>query len=406
MRYQELEELQKNWNGKVCLFGAGLIGCTWAYDLLKEAGFYIDFYCDNKKKENIVIRDDVRTISLDTLYSLNDNVLVFITVTDRYQDSIRRQLETNGVHHIVKADFLFLQTFIESLIEMNNSEVNERFSCILDDAEYISRQFQYRMREKIDFSNPQTFNEKLQWLKLHDRNAEYVKMVDKYSVKEYVADKIGEEYIIPTLGIYDTFDEIDFDKLPQQFVLKCTHDSGSIVICKDKDNFNREEARNIIESSLRRNFFWVYREWPYKNVQPRIIAEKYMVDESGYELKDYKFFCFDGRARIMYIVSDRMKGEEAKSNFFDMEFHSLAFENGHPNADYKIEKPDGFETMKSLADRLCVDIPHVRIDFYNINGKIYFGEITFFSWSGYMPFNPSEWDKKLGELIPLEKVII
>lgn len=261
------------------------------------------------------------------------------------------------------------------------------------------------MRKKMNLENPTTYNEKLQWLKLYDRRPEYTTMVDKYAVKEYVANIIGEEYIIPTLGVWDKFDDIDFDLLPDQFVLKCTHDSGTVVICRDKSTFDIKAAKKKINGRLYYNYFYEHREWPYKNVKPRIIAEKYMEDNETQELRDYKFFCFDGKAKAMFIASDRFTpGVETKFDFFDMDYNHLDFTNGHPNADVYPEKPDCFEKMKELSEMVSANIPHCRVDFYVVNSKIYFGEITFFHWSGLMPFNPSKWDEIFGSWINLPSI--
>ena len=269
------------------------------------------------------------------------------------------------------------------------------------DALYIKLLYKNRMKKKLDLTNPKTYNEKLQWLKLYNRKQEYTIMVDKYAVKGYVEKIIGKEYIIPTLGVWEHFDDIDFDKLPDQFVLKCTHDSGGLVICKDKETLDKEKAKKQIEHCLKRRYFLNTREWPYKDVKPQIIAEKYMVDESGYELKDYKFFTFDGKVKAMFIATDRGSESETCFDFYDCNFEHLPFKNGHPNAKKKIIKPENFDKMIELAEKLGKDIPHARIDFYNINGKIYFGEITFFHWSGLKPFEPEEWDYKFGSWIQL-----
>lgn len=269
------------------------------------------------------------------------------------------------------------------------------------DALYLKLLYKNRMKKKLDLINPKTYNEKLQWLKLYNRKQEYTIMVDKYAVKGYVEKIIGKEYIIPTLGVWEHFDDIDFDKLPDQFVLKCTHDSGGLVICKDKETLDKEKAKKQIEHCLKRRYFLNTREWPYKDVKPQIIAEKYMVDESGYELKDYKFFTFDGKVKAMFIATDRGSESETCFDFYDCNFEHLPFKNGHPNAKKKIIKPENFDKMIELAEKLGKDIPHARIDFYNINGKIYFGEITFFHWSGLKPFEPEEWDYKFGSWIQL-----
>ena len=298
---------------------------------------------------------------------------------------------------------------ITTAINLLKHNSGEFFASILmyinflfPDKLYLSLLFRFKMGYWMDWKNPKTFSEKLQWLKLYDRKPEYTTMVDKYEVKKYVADIIGEEYIIPTLGVWDRFEDIDFDALPEQFVLKCTHDSGGLVICKDKKKLDYKSAKKKISRSLKRNYFWGNREWPYKDVKPRIIAEKYMVDESGYELKDYKFFCFDGKMKVFFVAKDRgSETEETKFDFFDENFNHLPFTNGHPNSEPPYFKPENFDKMTELAEKLSENIPQVRVDFYNINGKIYFGELTFFHWSGLMPFDPPEWDLKLGEMIKL-----
>jgi len=283
------------------------------------------------------------------------------------------------------------------LIDMGRGKYNH-----LEDESYLKLKYKVTMRKELNLDAPQSFNEKLQWLKLYDRKPEYTTMVDKIEAKKYVADLIGEEYIIPTLGVWDKFDDIDFGTLPNRFVLKCTHDSGGLVICRDKSQFNKESAKKKINKSLKTNFYYIGREWPYKNVKPRIIAEQYMEDTSITELQDYKFFCFNGIAKVLFIVTDRQKqGEETKFDFFDMEYNHLPFTNGHPNADVFPPKPEKFDEMRMLAEKLSKDIPHLRVDFYEVNGKVYFGELTFFHWSGMVPFNPEEWDKIFGDWIEL-----
>lgn len=258
----------------------------------------------------------------------------------------------------------------------------------LSDKTYLKTMYKIKVHKHLDLDNPKTFNEKLQWLKLHVRDPKYTACVDKYEVKKIVADELGEELIIPTIGIWNSFDEIDFDSLPEQFVLKCTHDSGGLVICKNKSDLNIPQAKKKIEKSLKRNYYYMGREWPYKNVKPRILAEQYMVDESNYELKDYKFFVFNGEVKALFIATDRTAETETCFDFYDKDFNHLPIRNGHPNAERKINKPDNFEKMIDLAEKLGKGFPHVRIDFYNIRGKVYFGEMTFFHNSGIVSFDP------------------
>ena len=272
----------------------------------------------------------------------------------------------------------------------------------IPDEQYLKIAYRLAMGKKLDLRDPKTFTEKLQWLKLHDRKPEYTMMVDKYEAKKYVAERIGEEHIVPTYGVWDHFDEIDFDALPDQFVLKCTHDCGGLVICKDKAKLNKDAAKNKIEKCLKRNYYRGNREWPYKNVKPRIIAEKFLIDDVCNELRDYKFFCFNGDVKALFIATERQKARsETKFDFFDSDFEHMDIRNGHPNADSPPAKPVCFEEMKKLAGKLSEGIPHLRVDFYEVNGSVYFGELTFYHWSGFVPFDPEEWDKKLGEWIDL-----
>ena len=275
-------------------------------------------------------------------------------------------------------------------------------SWIKSDELYIRVHYFLCMKKRLHLNPPVTFNEKLQWLKLHDWRKEYTRMVDKAEAKKYVAEIIGEEYIIPTLGVWDCFDEIDFNTLPHQFVLKCTHDSGGLVICKDKSKLDVQKARKVLEKSLKKNYYYETREYPYRDVKPRIIAEKYMVDESGTELKDYKFFCFKGEPKMLFIATDRPY--DTRFDFYDTNFNHLPFKQGHPLAAKPISKPKGFEQMLELAAKLSKGIPHVRVDFYDISGQVYFGELTFTHYSGTVPFEPSQWDYKIGEWLELPEI--
>jgi hypothetical protein len=271
----------------------------------------------------------------------------------------------------------------------------------MSDEKYLRKAFKIRMGRELELDNPQTYSDKLQWLKLYDRKPIYTQMVDKYEVKKLVAERIGEQFVIPTIGVWNHFDEIDFDRLPDQFVIKCTHDSGGLIICKDKNKLNKAAAKRKIEGCLKHNFFWGQREWPYKNVQPRIIAEPYLEDIKTHELRDYKFFTFDGEVKALFIATERSGKEETKFDFFDADGKLLPFTNGHPHANPTPALPICFEEMKQLASELGRGIPQVRVDFYEVNGRVYFGELTFFHWSGMVPYEPEEWDYKFGSWIEL-----
>lgn len=269
----------------------------------------------------------------------------------------------------------------------------------IPDRAYIQIYYFSHFRHFANLKKPTTYNEKLNWLKLYDRNPLYTKIVDKYEVKEYIAEKIGEEYVIPTLGVWDHFDDIDFDALPDQFVLKCTHDSEGLVICKDKSKLDLKAAKKKIEAALKLNFYYIGREWPYKNVKPRIIAEQYMEDHVDGELRDYKFFCFDGEPKAMFVASDRAINA-TKFDYFDLEYNHLDIKQHYPNAG-KVRKPVTFEKMIEFSKVLSKGMPHVRVDFYEVDGKLYFGELTLYHFSGFMPFQPAKWDRIFGDWIKL-----
>lgn len=278
------------------------------------------------------------------------------------------------------------------------------FFNFLSDEKYLKLKYYIYFNKKLDLDNPKTFNEKMQWLKLYNREDIYTTMVDKYEVKKYVSKIIGEEYIIPTIGIYNKFEDIDFENLPDQFVIKCTHDSGGIVICKSKKDLNIAKTKKIINKYLKRKYYCIHREWPYKNVKPRIIIEKYVEDKNNKSMRDYKFFCFNGEAKYCLVCSDRET--ELKETFFDLNWNKTEFKRPNHDIDLTIEKPKNYDLMIQLANTLSKNILFVRIDFYEINGQVYFGEITFYPASGFTKFEPEEWDYKLGKLINLEKVNI
>ena len=282
----------------------------------------------------------------------------------------------------------------------------DRYSMFdqMPDREYLERKFETYMGYKPNLDAPQTFNEKLQWLKLYDRKPLYTQLVDKYRVREYVKEKIGEQYLIPLLGGWDSPEEIDFDALPERFVLKCNHSSGAnaLHICKDKSTLDVEAVKAKLLKGMKRNFYLHGREWPYKNVARKIIAEKYMEDAETSELRDYKFFCFDGVVKALFVATDRQKkGEEVKFDFFDPDYNRLDFRQGHENAPVLPAKPKEFELMKKLARKLSIGIPHVRVDFYEVNGVVYFGEMTFFHFGAWVHFEPEEWDYTFGSWIQL-----
>lgn len=270
---------------------------------------------------------------------------------------------------------------------------------IKNDELYLRWLWRVKIGTKLNLKEPKTFNEKLQWLKLYDRNPKYTTLVDKYAVKEYVSALIGEEHIIPTIGVWNTAEEIDFNILPARFVLKPTGDSGGRIICRDKSAIDISKVKTELTNLQKRDYFWNNREWPYKNVPKRILAEQYM-EEAGSEcLTDYKWFCFNGEPKVLYISKDA--ADDPHTDFFDMQFNRLPIRMKDPNSIIPPSKPAQFEEMKEMAKILSRSLPEIRVDFYVINCKVYFGELTFFHNSGLTKISPDEWDLKMGEWISL-----
>ena len=273
----------------------------------------------------------------------------------------------------------------------------------LPDKPYLKLMYWTYLGKKLNLDNPKTFNEKLQWLKLNERKDIYTTMVDKYEVKNYVAERIGEQYIIPTLGVWDNFDDIDFEKLPNQFVLKCTHDSGGLVVCKDKSKLDIKAAKNKINKCLKKNYYYHGREWPYKNVKPRIIAEEF-VKLDGENCAEYKFFCFNGKVKCILVCKGDAHGMgdmQRTNDFLDIDFNRLDLKVLFPHSTTELTKPKELDRLIEIAETFAKDIPHVRFDTYLVYDKIYFGEMTFFHNSGFEPFEPEEWDYTFGSWIEL-----
>lgn len=267
---------------------------------------------------------------------------------------------------------------------------------------YIKWMYKKKFGKSLDLHNPKTFNEKMQWLKIYDRKSEYTKMVDKYAVREYVSKKIGDEYLIPLLGVWEKFEDINFNELPDKFVLKCTHDSGGVMICKEKKYFDKNKAKLFFDKHLSNNYYYGTREYPYKNIKPKIIAEKYLEDEIIKQTpEDYKLMCFNGKVKCSFVCTERGSDNGLKVTFFDEYWKKLPFSRMYPASTQDIPKPINYDKMVELSEILASNIPFVRIDFYEVNNKLYFGEITFYPGSGLEEFTPVEWDYKLGELIKL-----
>lgn len=272
-------------------------------------------------------------------------------------------------------------------------------SRLFSDEIYLQIVFRLSCGYWPDLKSPKTFNEKLNWLKLHDRKPIYTIMADKLSAKQYVSNIIGEQYVVPCYGVWEKLENIDFATLPDKFVIKMNHDSSGAFICKDKAQLNMERLQSYIKTYFGRNYYWHLREWPYKNIEPRIFAEELLDDHTGETLRDYKFWCFNGVPTYMYCT---VKGRAVYENFYDMEFTPVAINHGYPRHYPEFEKPKGFETMKKLAEKLAVGLPFIRVDFFEVGDRIYFGEYTFYDWGGMSPFVTKDQDLELGKLIDLD----
>lgn len=284
---------------------------------------------------------------------------------------------------------------------MNRQIIKYKIIKRIPDETYLKLLFWITMKRKLHLKNPVTFNEKLQWLKLHDRNPNYTYLVDKYEVRKYVEKKIGNEILVPLVGVWNTWEEIDFDILPERFVLKTTHDSGGVVICRNRADWNIEKAQKKLMDSLSRNFFYIGREYPYKDIVPRIIGEEYMENEQAGELIDYKVMCFNGKARCIFTCTERFTEEGLKVTFFDLNWNRLPFTRHYPCSNVEIKRPENLEKMIQYAEILSEGIPFLRVDFYEVNDRIYMGELTFYPGGGIEEFEPEEYDSILGSWLEL-----
>lgn len=272
----------------------------------------------------------------------------------------------------------------------------------ISDKKLINKNFKKRFGRKVNFKNPEYYNDKIQWLKLYWRDPLATKCADKYEVRDYVKEKIGERYLNELLGVYESVEKIDLDKLPQSFVLKGTHGSGYNIICKNKDKMNWETEYKKMKTWLKESYYLKQREWVYKNIKPRIIAERYIEENESGQLKDYKIYCFDGEPKIIGVVFNQ--STNTKSNFYDLDWNLLDKEIGYPSDPSAIiSKPDTLDEMLELSRKLSKDFPHVRVDFYDINNKVIFGELTFTSENGMGRFHPPEFEKELGSYLNLPK---
>ena len=289
--------------------------------------------------------------------------------------------------------------------ELGRSFMEHTAKYWIDDSLYLRLLFYFKLGYVLHLDNPKTFNEKLQWLKLFNRDPLYTKLVDKEQVKDYVESVIGSKYVIKTLAVWDRPEDIKWESLPNDFVLKTTSGGGStgVVICRDKSTIDKIEAVKKLKKSLCNSIYLLSREWPYKNLRPKILAEQLLKAPDGEEIRDYKFYCFDGVPRVMLIASERFKSPHTYFDYYDMQGNHLPFCQGGLNNPITPEVPNNFEELKKVASLLSAGFPHVRLDLYSVNGEVYFGEYTFFDSCGFEAFNPFEWDVIMGDFLNLPK---
>lgn len=403
MNYIEFEKCK---NKRIVIWGFGQVGKSFAYLSLRCLDVNIVGFCDS----NYIEHKDYSGIPLIHKQELVDKQLADLIViavnSENARKTIADELIEHGLKYFCFGSYEFAQ--LCDSIEKSDDYTKQRYADIIDDEKYLRNIYKCKMGKELNLDNPKAFNEKLQWLKLYNRNPLYTQLVDKYEAKKYVASIIGERYIVPTLGVWDKFDDIDFDVLPDKFVLKCTHDSGSVVICKDKKTFDRDEAKHILEKAQGINFYWYYREWPYKDVKPRLIAEEYLEDNTKQdnnetELTDYKIMCFGGEPLLLFTCTERFSGSSLKVTWFDMNWNRLDFKRHYPTSSKQIACPQNFDKIKELSRKLSSNLPFVRVDFFENNAQLYVGELTLYPGAGYEEFEPEEWDYRIGNMIKLLK---
>ena len=297
-------------------------------------------------------------------------------------------------------------SYKEKLLRVIRGDANLRLSLILrfpklfSDEKYIRLKYKLRTGKDINLENPTTFNEKLNWLKLNYHNPMMTVMADKYWVKQWVAEKIGAEYVVPCYGKWADVESIPFDQLPDKCFLKSNQDSGVGIVFDRKAGVKLKAILKRFSKGRvsGKNYYWFSREWGYKNIEPCILAEQFLDEGTGHELQDYKFWCFNGVPQYMYITN---KGSAVKENFYDMDFNPVDINHGYPRVVPEFKKPENFEKMKQFAAVLSKGMPFVRIDFFDVKGSLYFGECTFYDWGGMKAFSDDKWDLKLGGLISL-----
>ncbi len=382
---------------EICIWGFGKIGKSYALLTLKCAGSKVVCYCDSQYQPGESF-EGIPLISKQSLFNMKNIFVVIAIKSIDAQDEILEELKNHSINAMVFDNCTF-SDICRSIDSASDHSIKEKYKILIDDSLYLKNMFKLTIGKELFLDNPRSFNEKLLWLKINDRKDIYKKIVDKAEVKSIVGETIGDGYIIPTYGVYNRFEDIPFDRLPDSFVMKCTHDSGSTVICKDKRILDFGKAKKKINRALSTNMYWSGREWPYKNITPRIIIEKYM----GEDLIDYKFMCYGGEPYYVFTCSERNSSTGLKVTWFTSQWERLDFKRHYPASTVTIDRPRYLGRMIELARELSRNSTFMRTDFYEIDNSIWFGELTLYPGAGFEEFDPYDWDIKLGSKIIIDE---
>ena len=395
--YNTLESIVSQYR-KICIWGFGRSGKSYVFMSLVAAKAENICFCDRNYRIGVDYFS-CPLISKDELFR-EKSVFVFVAVYDLAdQKSISDELCKQGIPYRV-FDRCSFSTLCESIDESGDNQLKTKYNDILDDEEYIKNLYRLRVQKELNLDDPRTLNEKIQWLKIHDKNPLYPSIADKYEVKKYISNALGSDYSVPTIGIWEQFEDIDFSKLPQYYVLKCTHDNSSVFLSDDRDDSNLLVANDVIERGLHTNFFWICREWPYKSLQHNVIAEPLLRDDNA-TVNEYKFMCFNGQAYFFWVRST--EHGILTRNFYDMKRNEIAFSFGSApkHSNIKAIKESFWTSITQKINKLASEFKHVRIDTYIMRDHFYVGEITLYTGSGLDNWHPYYDSVKYGDLIQL-----
>lgn len=404
-RAKEFVDLSITWQGNVCIYGAGNFGTGWAFELINDyALMKVDFYVDTYKAGQNINGIEIKNI--DYLKERKDVTICFIALAEEMAIKVYEQLQSNGIEKVfVLSDPSFVDDLDEYICEYCDEKIIERYQKLTDDKQYLTRMFKKRMGYELDIENPKTFNEKLQWLKVNERQDILPLLTDKYLVREYIREKFGEQYLIPLLFVTEDYREITDDNIPNEnCIIKTNCGSHDYYIIRNKKEVDIEILQNRYKDLLDSNYYYKGREWNYKNINPCIIIEKLLEDKNGKIPNDYKLTFFNGELQFVYCSIDR-EGDNYRK-IYDPNWNPMDFSMGHSLEEYKqfpdIEPPKSLNDMIRIGKEIAKELPYVRVDFYDVDGKLYCGEITLYHGSGFDKFYPEKYDRIWGERLKLK----